>query len=167
MTRTAGKPPLKWILMETWMNKSVKVHITTLAHTSLNSYGIYSLYKAITVRYFLLEYVLYILYFQLDFLYIYMPGVSSLLPEDENSALYFFVFLTVLSTEQALQNTTSLITDICIPCLEHSCLVAQKRQSVNLSTGKSSHNISYGGGKATPLPYSGQDNKKIWGFYLM
>lgn len=60
------------------MSKSFKVHITTLAQTSLNSYGVYSLYEAITIRYFLLEYVPYILYFQLDFpVHLYAWPVQS------------------------------------------------------------------------------------------
>lgn len=150
------------------MNKSFKVHKTTLAHTSLNSYlqplrgnycqvlpvGICSIHLIFSAR------------FSCTFICLACP--ISLLPEDENSALYFFVFLTVLSTEQALQNTSSLITDTFVyPVWNIAHGVAQKLQSLNLSTGKSSHNISYGGGKVTLLLCSGQDNQEIRGFYLM
>lgn len=72
MTRTAGKKLHKMNINEETDEQSLKVNITTLSLPSQNACSIYGLCEAITVSYFLLEYVLYISYCQLDF-----PGLSN------------------------------------------------------------------------------------------
>ena len=82
MTRTAGNTHRR--LMKTWMNKSLKVQITTSALPALNSYSIYCLYEASNFSYSVLEYVLYCIISQI-FLYIYRPVLSNLSVNSQRS----------------------------------------------------------------------------------
>lgn len=93
----------KWILMEKWMNKSLKIHSTTSALPSLNFCSIYCLHKAITVRYLLLEYILYnhasSTRFSRAYISLGCPITICKLQEDKCAALYFSVLLMMLSIE--------------------------------------------------------------------
>ena len=88
------------------MNKSLKIHSTTSALPSLNFYSIYCLHKAITIRYLLLEYILYnhasSTRFSHAFISLGCPITICKLQEDKHAALNFSVLLMMLSMEQAL-----------------------------------------------------------------
>lgn len=141
------------------MNKSFKVSIITLALPSLNSCSIYNPYKAITDRYFLLEYVLYILYCQLDF-----PGLPNQSINSQRTRTQP-VFLCILQNTQHRVDSSNEIPLLSLQTLVYpvwntGLIQSLKSGGLNLPSEKNFCNASYEGGKETLLPYSGQSNKK-------